>query len=185
MGTGVRNVRMSFLPDAVVPCAICHGLRFTKAVCSIRFRNKSVADVLQMRVDEATEFFQSFSRSSILSAFNSVGLGYVTLGQPANTFSGGEARRQLASELATPSNKHTLYVLDEPTSGLHPADVDRLMTHLRTLVVAGHSVVVIEHQLDVIRAADWLIDIGPDSADRGGEVVYSGPPSTDHRMCPQ
>lgn len=178
MGIGVRNVRMSFLPDAVVPCAVCHGLRFSKAICSIRFRNKSVADVLQMRVDEATEFFSEFSRlHAILSAFNSVGLGYVTLGQPANTFSGGEAQRaKLASELATPSNDHTLYVLDEPTSGLHPADVDRLMTHLRTLVNAGHSVIVIEHQLDVIRQADWLIDIGPDSADRGGEVVYSGPP---------
>ncbi|MCX7397495.1 MAG: hypothetical protein NT138_07410 [Planctomycetales bacterium] len=178
MGTGVRNVRMSFLPDAVVPCAVCHGLRFSKAVCSIRFRNKSVADVLQMRVDEATEFFSEFSRlHAILSAFNSVGLGYVTLGQPANTFSGGEAQRaKLASELATPSNDHTLYVLDEPTSGLHPADVDRLMTHLRTLVNAGHSVIVIEHQLDVIRQADWLIDIGPDSADQGGEAVYSGPP---------
>ena len=178
MGTGVRNVRMSFLPDAVVPCAVCHGLRFSKAVCSIRFRNKSVADVLQMRVDEATEFFSEFSRlHAILSTFNSVGLGYVTLGQPANTFSGGEAQRaKLASELATPSNDHTLYVLDEPTSGLHPADVDRLMTHLRALVDAGHSVIVIEHQLDVIRQADWLIDLGPDSADRGGEVVYSGPP---------
>jgi excinuclease ABC subunit A len=178
MGTGVRNVRMSFLPDAVVPCAVCHGLRFTKAVCSIRFRNKSVADVLQMRVDEATEFFSEFSRlHAILSAFNSVGLGYMTLGQPANTFSGGEAQRaKLASELATPSSEHTLYVLDEPTSGLHPTDVDRLMKHLRTLVDAGHSVVVIEHQLDVIRQADWLIDIGPDSADRGGEVVYTGPP---------
>jgi excinuclease ABC subunit A len=178
MGIGVRNFRMSFLPDAVVPCAVCHGLRFSKAVCSIRFRNKSVADVLQMRVDDATEFFSEFSRlHAILSAFNSVGLGYVTLGQPANTFSGGEAQRaRLASELATPSNDHTLYVLDEPTSGLHPADVDRLMTHLRTLVNAGHSVIVIEHQLDVIRQADWLIDIGPDSADRGGEVVYSGPP---------
>ncbi|MFO1002848.1 MAG: hypothetical protein U0936_21160 [Planctomycetaceae bacterium] len=177
MGTGVRNVRMSFLPDAVVPCTACHGLRFTKAVCSIRFRNKSVADVLQMRVDEAAEFFSEFSRLHvILSAFNSVGLGYVTLGQPANTFSGGEAQRaKLASELATPSNDHTLYVLDEPTSGLHPADVHRLMMHLRTLVNAGHSVIVIEHQLDVIRKADWLIDIGPDSADRGGEVVFSGP----------
>lgn len=178
LGSGVRNVRMSFLPDAVVPCAVCHGLRFSKAICSIRFRNKSVADVLQMRVDEATDFFSEFSRlHAVLSAFNSVGLGYVTLGQPANTFSGGEAQRaKLASELATPSNDHTLYVLDEPTSGLHPADVDRLMTHLRTLVNAGHSVIVIEHHLDVIRQADWLIDIGPDSADRGGEVVYSGPP---------
>lgn len=178
LGTGVRNVRMSFLPDAVVPCAVCHGLRFTKAVCGIRFRNKSVADVLKMRVDEATEFFSEFSRlHTILSAFNNVGLGYVTLGQPANTFSGGEAQRaKLASELAAPANEHTLYVLDEPTSGLHPEDVNRLMTHLRTLVNAGHSVVVIEHQLDVIRGADWLIDVGPDSADRGGEIVFSGPP---------
>lgn len=178
MGSGVRNVRMSFLPDAVVPCAVCHGMRFSKSVCSIRFRNKSVADVLQMRVDEATEFFSEFSRlHAILSAFNSVGLGYVTLGQPANTFSGGEAQRaKLASELATPSNEHTLYVLDEPTSGLHPADVDRLITHLRALVTAGHSVIVIEHQLDVIRQADWLIDIGSDDANRGGKVIFSGPP---------
>jgi len=153
-------------------------MRFTKAVCSIRFRNKSVADVLQMRVDEATEFFSEFSRlHAILSSFNSVGLGYVTLGQLANTFSGGEAQRaKLASELAIPSNDHTLYVLDEPTSGLHPTDVDRLMTHLRTLVNAGHSVIVIEHQMDVIRQADWLIDIGPESASHGGEVVYSGQP---------
>ena len=101
----------------------------------------------------------------------------MTLGQPANTFSGGEAQRaKLASELATPSNEHTLYVLDEPTSGLHPADVDRLITHLRALVTAGHSVIVIEHQLDVIRQADWLIDIGSDDANRGGKVIFSGPP---------
>jgi excinuclease ABC subunit A len=131
-----------------------------------------------MRVDEATEFFSEFSRlHAILSAFNSVGLGYMTLGQPANTFSGGEAQRaRLASELATPSSEHTFYVLDEPTSGLHPTDINRLMTHLRTLVDAGHSLIVIEHQLDVIRQADWLIDVGPESAERGGEVIYTGPP---------
>jgi excinuclease ABC subunit A len=177
-GTGIRNVRMNFLPDAVVPCPTCHGLRFTKAVCSVRFREKSVADILQMRVDEATEFFAEFQRlHSILAVFRSVGLGYLALGQPASTFSGGEAQRaKLASELAAPSSEHTLYVLDEPTSGLHPADVSRLINHLRQLVEAGHSVIVIEHQLDVIRSADWILDIGPDSADRGGEVVFSGRP---------
>jgi len=176
-GTGIRNIHMNFLPDAVVPCPTCHGLRFTKAVCSVRFREKSVADILQMRVDEATEFFAEFQRlHSILATFQRVGLGYLSLGQPATTFSGGEAQRaKLASELASPSSEHTLYVLDEPTSGLHPADVARLIDHLRQLVGTGHSVIVIEHQFDVIRTADWIIDIGPDSADRGGEVVFSGP----------
>ena len=178
-GTGVRNVRMSFLPDAVVTCPTCHGMRFSKAICSIRFREKSVADILQMRVDEATEFFAGFQRlHSILATFRSVGLGYLSLGQPATTFSGGEAQRaKLASELAAPSNEHTLYVLDEPTSGLHPADVNRLMQHLRQLVEVGHSVIVIEHQLDVVRSADWILDVGPDSADNGGEVIFCGPPN--------
>jgi excinuclease ABC subunit A len=177
-GTGTRNVRMNFLPDAVVPCPSCHGLRFSKAVCSILFRDKSVADILQMRVDEAAGFFAEFQRlHSILATFHSIGLGYLTLGQPATTFSGGEAQRaKLASELAAQSSDHTLYVLDEPTSGLHPADVNHLMNHLRQLVAAGHSVIVIEHHLDVIRSADWILDIGPDSATRGGEVVVSGPP---------
>lgn len=177
-GTGTRNVRMNFLPDAVVPCPTCHGRRFSRAVCSIRFRDKSVADVLQMRVDEATEFFSEFQQlHSTLSTFRSVGLGYLTLGQPATTFSGGEAQRaRLASELAAQSNGHTLYVLDEPTSGLHPADVQRLMNHLRQLVEAGHTVIVVEHHLDVIRSADWILDIGPDSADKGGEIVFAGTP---------
>ncbi len=177
-GTGLRNVRMNFLPDAVVPCPLCHGTRFSKAVHSIHFRGKSVADILQMRVDEATDFFDGFQRiHAVLSTFKSIGLGYVTLGQPATTFSGGEAQRaKLASELASPTNEHTLYVLDEPTSGLHPADVNRLMQHLRQLVHAGHSVIVIEHQLDVIAAADWILDMGPESADGGGEVIFAGPP---------
>lgn len=177
-GTGLRNVRMSFLPDAVVPCSACHGLRFSKAVCSIRYRGRSVADVLQMRIDEAVEFFQEYSRlHSLLGTFCSVGLGYLTLGQPATTFSGGEAQRvKLASELAAPSLNHTLYVLDEPTSGLHPADVNRLLTHLQQLVASGHSVVVIEHHLDVIRSSDWILDIGPDSADLGGRLVFAGTP---------
>jgi len=177
-GSGTRNVRMSFLPDAVVPCPTCHGLRFSAAVRSIRFRDRSVADILNMRVDEASEFFREFQKlHSVLDTFRSVGLGYLTLGQPATTFSGGEAQRaKLASELAAPTAQHTLYLLDEPTSGLHPADVACLMRHLRQLVSSGHSVVVIEHNPDVIRCSDWILDIGPDSADQGGQVVFAGPP---------
>ena len=176
-GTGMRNVRMSFLPDAVIPCPTCHGLRFSAAVRSIRFRDRSVADILNMRVDEATEFFRDFQKlHSILNTFRNVGLGYLPLGQPATTFSGGEAQRaKLASELAAPTLQHTLYLLDEPTSGLHPADIACLMSHLRQLVNGGHSVIVIEHNADVIHGSDWILDIGPESANRGGEVVFAGP----------
>jgi len=179
-GSGTRNIRMSFLPDAVVPCPTCHGLRFSAAVRSIRFRDRSVADILNMRVDEASEFFREFQKlHSVLDTFRSVGLGYLTLGQPATTFSGGEAQRaKLGSELAAPTAQHTLYLLDEPTSGLHPADVACLMRHLRQLVNSGHSVVVIEHNPDVIRCSDWILEIGPDSADQGGQVVFAGPPPT-------
>ena len=132
-----------------------------------------------MRIDEAAEFFREFQKlHSVLDTFRSVGLGYLTLGQPASTFSGGEAQRaKLASELATPTSHHTLYLLDEPTSGLHPADVLSLMRHLRDLVRAGHSVVVIEHNPDVVRGSDWILDIGPDSAEQGGQIVFAGPPS--------
>ncbi len=177
-GSGMRNVRMSFLPDAVVPCPTCHGLRFNAAVRSIHFRDRSVADILNMRVDEASEFFREFQKlHSVLDTFRSVGLGYLTLGQQATTFSGGEAQRaKLASELAAPTPQHTLYLLDEPTCGLHPADVACLMNHLRQLVKSGHSVVVIEHNPDVVRCSDWILEIGPDSADQGGEIVFAGPP---------
>ena len=177
-GSGTRNVRMSFLPDAVVPCPTCHGLRFSAAVRSIHFRDRSVADILNMRVDEASEFFREFQKlHSVLDTFRSVGLGYLTLGQPATTFSGGEAQRaKLAAELSAPTAQHTLYLLDEPTSGLHPADVACLMSHLRQLVNGGHSVVVIEHNPDVVRCSDWILEIGPDSADQGGEIVFAGPP---------
>ena len=175
-GTGTRNIRMSFLPDAVIPCPTCHGRRFSVAVQSIRFRNRSVADILNMRVDEAAEFFAEFQKlHAVLDTFRNIGLGYLTLGQPATTFSGGEAQRaKLASELAAPSSQHTLYLLDEPTSGLHPADIGRLMRHLRQLVTSGHSVIVIEHNPDVIRSSDWLLDIGPGSAAHGGAVVFAG-----------
>lgn len=176
-GTGTRQVRMNFLPDAVVPCPTCDGARFSATVRSIRFRERSVADILRMRIDEAADFFREFQKlHSVIETFRSVGLGYLTLGQPATTFSGGEAQRaKLAAELAAPSSQHTLYLLDEPTSGLHPADVGCLMRHLRQLVVSGHSVIVIEHNPDVVRCSDWIIDIGPDSASLGGEVVYAGP----------
>jgi excinuclease ABC subunit A len=177
-GTGTRYVRMNFLPDAVVPCPTCHGSRFSATVRSIRFRDRSVADLLKMRVDEAADFFKEFQKlHGVIDTFRSVGLGYLTLGQPATTFSGGEAQRaKLAAELAAPSSQHTLYILDEPTSGLHPADVGCLMSHLRQLVVSGHSVIVIEHNPDVIRCSDWILDIGPESADQGGEIVYAGLP---------
>jgi len=178
-GTGLRNLRMSFLPDAVISCPVCHGRRFRPSILSISFRQKSVADVLQMRVDEAVEFFSEFQKlRTVLETFRSVGLGYLTLGQPATTFSGGESQRvKLASELSVPVTEHTLYVLDEPTSGLHPADIERLLQHLRMLIRSGHSLVVVEHHPDMIRAADWVIDLGPDCADRGGEVVFNGTPA--------
>ncbi len=181
-GTGMRNVRMSFLPDAVIPCPVCRGRRFSEAICSIRFREKSVADVLEMRVDEAVEFFREFqSLRPTLQTFKDVGLGYLTLGQPATTFSGGESQRaRLASELAEPTADHTLYVLDEPTRGLHPADVRRLIDHLKQLVTRGHSVIVIEHNMDVLMSSEWVIDVGPDSADLGGSIVYTGPPQDLH-----
>jgi excinuclease ABC subunit A len=178
-GSGLRNLRMSFLPDAVIPCPVCHGRRFRPSILSISFRQKSVADVLQMRVDEAVEFFSEFQKlRTVLETFRSVGLGYLTLGQPATTFSGGEAQRvKLASELSVQVAEHTLYVLDEPTSGLHPADIERLLQHLRKLVKVGHSLVVVEHHPEMLRASDWVIDLGPDCADRGGEVVFSGNPA--------
>jgi excinuclease ABC subunit A len=157
---------------------VCHGRRFTEAVCRIHFQGKSVADVLQMRVDESVEFFQAFSRlHSVLAAFQNVGLGYLTLGQPATTFSGGELQRaKLASEFAMPAHEHTLYVLDEPTRGLHPVDVQKLVGHLRQLVTHGHSVVVIEHNQEVVLSSDWTIDIGPDAAADGGQIVFQGHP---------
>lgn len=175
-GTGTRSVRMSFLPDAVVPCPTCHGSRFSASVRSVYYRDRSVADVLNMRVDEAAEFFREHQQlHRVLDTFRKIGLGYLTLGQPATTFSGGEAQRaKLASELAAPSSLHTLYLLDEPTSGLHPADVACLMSHLRQLVNSGHSVIVIEHNPEVIRSCDWILDVGPDSASLGGEIVFAG-----------
>lgn len=178
LGTGIRNLRMRFLPDTLIPCPVCRGQRFRESTCRVRFRDKSVADVLRMQVSEAFEFFREFQRlSALLGTFRRAGLGYLTLGQPAATFSGGEAQRaRLACELADPAPEHTLYILDEPTRGLHAADVRNLISHLRSLAATGHSVVVVEHHPDVIRQADWVIELGPDCADLGGEVVFTGFP---------
>lgn len=178
-GTGLKDLRMSLLPDATVPCPECQGRRFNRATLTVRFRGHTVADVLQMRVDEAAELFSEISPlRRILTTLHDVGLGYLTLGQPASTFSGGEAQRvRLATELSAARVVDTLFILDEPTTGLHPADVLQLIALLRQLVVVGHSVIVVEHNLEVICLSDWIIDVGPDSGGDGGKIIAEGPPA--------
>lgn len=175
-GTGIRNLKMSFLPDASIPCPSCHGRRFSRSTLEVRFLGRNAADLLDLRIDEAVTVFAEFSElQPALTALHMVGLGYLTLGQPASTFSGGEAQRvRLATELSSPHPEPTLYILDEPTRGLHPADVKRLIGLLRRLVEAGHSVFVVEHNPDVIRVCDWMVDLGPDSGANGGQIVFSG-----------
>ncbi|QKZ21049.1 excinuclease ABC subunit UvrA [Streptomyces chartreusis] len=177
-GDGTIKVEMNFLPDVYVPCEVCGGAQYNRETLGVQYKGKSIADVLAMTVKESLDFFdghQIIARH--LSILHDVGLGYVRLGQPATTLSGGEAQRvKLAAELQRRSRGRTLYVLDEPTTGLHVADVDRLLTALQRLVDGGNTVVVIEHNLDVIKAADWLIDMGPEGGHRGGEVIAEGTP---------
>ncbi len=177
-GDGQIKIEMHFLPDVYVPCEQCHGKRYNRETLDVRFKGKTIADVLDMPVEEALEFFAHIPKiRRRLETLNDVGLGYIRLGQPATTLSGGEAQRvKLATELSKIATGRTLYILDEPTTGLHFADVQRLLEVLHRLVDAGNSVVVIEHNLDVIKTADRLIDMGPEGGDEGGTLVAAGTP---------
>ena len=169
---------MHFLPDVYVPCEVCKGKRYNRETLEIHYKGKNVAEILEMTVEEALAFFDAVpSIKAKLQTLSDVGMGYVHLGQPATTLSGGEAQRvKLATELSKRATGKTFYILDEPTTGLHFDDVARLLSVLGRLVESGNTVVVIEHNLDVIKTADWVIDLGPEGGDKGGELVASGTP---------
>ena len=177
-GDGTIKIEMHFLPDVYVPCEVCDGARYNRDTLDVHFKGKNIADILNMPCEEALEFFEN--QPPIVRHMQTlvdVGLGYVRLGQPAPTLSGGEAQRvKLASELAKRSTGHTMYILDEPTTGLHFEDVNKLLTVLSRLVDQGNTIVVIEHNLDVIKSSDWIIDLGPNGGDGGGMVIAEGTP---------
>jgi len=177
-GDGILKIEMQFLPDVYVPCEVCQGKRYNRETLEIKYKGYSIADVLEMTADEALEVFQNIPSIAVkLRTLCEVGLGYIHLGQPATTLSGGEAQRvKLSSELARRATGRTMYLLDEPTTGLHFADVEHLLEVLGRLVDAGNTVVVIEHNLDVIKTGDWVIDLGPEGGDAGGEIVATGTP---------
>lgn len=177
-GDGIKKIEMHFLPDVYVECEVCHGFRFNEQTLNVEFKGKNIAQVLNLSVLEAIELFENIPRvNNILKTLYDVGLGYVKLGQSATTLSGGEAQRvKLASELCRPATGKTFYILDEPTTGLHFADVDKLLSVLQRLVDRGNTVLVIEHNLEVIKNADYIIDLGPDGGDKGGQLIFSGTP---------
>ena len=177
-GDGVLKIEMHFLPDIFVPCEVCKGRRYNRETLEVRYKGKNIAEVLDMTVDEAVEFFAALPRlSKKLQTLQDVGLGYVKLGQPSTELSGGEAQRvKLATELSKIATGKTIYILDEPTTGLHTDDVRKLLEVLQRLVDSGNTVVVIEHNLDVIKCADHLIDLGPEGGDGGGTIVCTGTP---------
>jgi excinuclease ABC subunit A len=174
----MKQIEMHFLPDVYVECEKCKGKRYNEETLQILYRDKTIADVLDMTVEEALGFFKNIPMiKNKLQTLVDVGLGYIKLGQPATTLSGGEAQRvKLTLELAKRDTGQTLYILDEPTTGLHFEDVGRLLQVLERLVDKGNTVIVIEHNLDVIKTADWIIDLGPEGGEHGGEVVFSGVP---------
>ncbi len=177
-GEGIIAIEMQFLPDVYVPCEVCHGKRYNREALEIQYRGKSISDVLDLTVEEALEFFENIPavRNKMQTLYD-VGLGYIHLGQPATTLSGGEAQRiKLSAELSRRATGKTLYILDEPTTGLHFADIERLLGVLQRLTDAGNTVLVIEHNLDVIKSADWLIDLGPEGGDAGGHIIATGTP---------
>jgi excinuclease ABC subunit A len=177
-GQGVRRIAMNFLPDLEVTCPTCRGTRFNRQTLAVRFRDKSIADVLAMNVEQAVEFFENHeSIRRVLATVCDVGLGYLRLGQSSSTLSGGEAQRiKLATELSRGGTGHTFYILDEPTTGLHSSDIRRLLAVLNRLVDQNNSVLVIEHNVDVIKTADWVIDLGPEGGLDGGRIVAAGTP---------
>lgn len=177
-GDGIIKIEMHFLPDVYVPCEVCKGKRYNRETLEVRYRGKTIADVLDMTVEQALEFFSAHPKiAKKLQTLFDVGLGYIKLGQSSTTLSGGEAQRvKLATELARRDTGRTLYILDEPTTGLHVADVERLLSILERLCDSGSSVLVIEHNLDVIKTADYIIDLGPEGGDRGGSIVACGTP---------
>jgi excinuclease ABC subunit A len=178
-GEGFVAVELLFLPGTYAPCPTCHGARYNPATLEITYRGRSIADVLAMPVDTAADFFADVPAAArALRALRDVGLGYLALGQPATELSGGEAQRiKLATELQRARRGRTLYLLDEPTTGLHPADTALLMRQIRALVEAGGTVLVVEHDMDVVAAADWVIDLGPGAGDEGGTIVAQGTPA--------
>lgn len=177
-GDGIIKIEMHFLPDVYVPCEVCGGKRYNRETLEVKYKGKTIYDVLNMTVEEALEFFEHVpSIRRKMETLNDVGLSYIRLGQPSTTLSGGEAQRiKLATELSRRSTGKTVYILDEPTTGLHFADVHKLTEILRRLSGDGNTVIVIEHNLDVIKTADYIIDIGPEGGDKGGTVVASGTP---------
>jgi len=177
-GDGIIKIEMQFLPDVYVPCEVCRGRRYNREALEIKFKGANIADLLEMTVDQALRFFENIPKiRRRLATLRDVGLGYIRLGQSATTLSGGEAQRiKLSKELSRRATGKTLYILDEPTTGLHFADIHRLLHVLGRLVDTGNTVAIIEHNLDVVKTADWIIDLGPEGGDAGGQVVAEGTP---------
>ena len=177
-GDGIIKIEMHFLPDVYVPCEVCHGKRYNRETLEVQYKGKNIDDILKMTVEDAVSFFENIPKiKRKLQTIYDVGLGYITLGQPATTLSGGEAQRvKLASELHRRSTGRSLYILDEPTTGLHVDDISRLLKVLQRLVENGDTVLVIEHNLDVIKAVDYMVDLGPEGGDKGGSIIATGTP---------